>query len=101
MLRGLQALPASRRSIPTLYPAGQRVFRAQRCKTLSGDYLARQVGFEESENYVYYELGGALPPHKHPFVNSFGTVSARGAARPDARASISSPRPTTPWPRDR
>jgi len=24
---------------------------------LGGDYLARQVGFEESENYVYYELG--------------------------------------------
>src|SRR5439155_26112323 len=59
MLRGLQELPASRRSIPTLYPAGQRVLRSQRCKTLGGDYLARQVGFEESENYVYYELDGA------------------------------------------
>ena len=66
MLRGLQELPASRRSIPTLYPAGQRVFRAQRCKTLGGDYLARQVGFEESENHVYYELGGSAMPGLEP-----------------------------------
>src|SRR5881397_1776534 len=47
------------RSIPTLYPAGQRVLRSPRCKTLGGDYLARQVGFGESENYVYYELDGS------------------------------------------
>jgi len=63
MLRGLQELPASRRSIPTLYPAGQRVLRLQRCKTVGGDYLARQVGFEESENYVYHELGSSQAPN--------------------------------------
>ncbi len=46
-------------------------------------------------------LGGALPPHKHPFVNSFGTVSARGAERRGARGRICSPRPTTPTARHR
>jgi hypothetical protein len=30
-------------------------YRSQRSKTLGGDYLAREIGFEESENYVYYE----------------------------------------------
>ena len=39
-------------------------------------------------------LGGALPPHKHPFVNSFGRVSTRGAARRCSRRRIGSPRPT-------
>ncbi len=40
-------------------------------------------------------LGGALPPRKHSSVNSFGMVIARGAERQDARANLSSPRPTT------
>ena len=44
-------------------------------------------------------LGGALPPHKPPFVNSFGTVSTRGAARRCSRGRICSPRPTHPRPR--
>src|SRR6266513_6057070 len=39
-------------------------------------------------------LGDALPPHKHPFVNSFGTVSTRGAERGCFRRGIGSPRPT-------
>src|SRR2546423_3496876 len=39
-------------------------------------------------------LGGALPPHKHPFVNSFGTVSTRGAERRCSRTRICAPRPT-------
>src|SRR5436190_3820611 len=39
-------------------------------------------------------LGGALPPHKHPFVNSFCTVSTRGAERGCSRSGICAPRPT-------
>jgi len=39
-------------------------------------------------------LGGALPPHKHPFANSFGTVSTRGAACGCSRRSSCSSRPT-------
>src|SRR6266571_8759562 len=39
-------------------------------------------------------LGGALPPHTYPFVNCFGTVSTRGAARRCSRRRICSPRPT-------
>jgi len=39
-------------------------------------------------------LGGALPPHKHPFGNSFCTVSTRGAARRCSRGKIRSPRRT-------
>ena len=39
-------------------------------------------------------LGGALPPHKHSFVKSFGTVSTRGAERRCSRGGICSPRPT-------
>src|SRR5438132_1095069 len=31
--------------------------------------------FHASDDYVYYELGGALPPRKHPSVNSFGMVT--------------------------
>jgi len=44
-------------------------------------------------------LGGALPPLRYPFVNSFGTVSTRGAARRCSQGRICSPRPTTPRPR--
>ena len=44
-------------------------------------------------------LGGALPPHKHSYVNSFGMVIARGAERRCSGGKISSPRPTTPRPR--
>ena len=39
-------------------------------------------------------LGGALPPNKHPVVNSVGTVSTRGAERRCSRRGIGSPRPT-------
>src|SRR5437660_1689635 len=39
-------------------------------------------------------LGGALPPHKHPSTNSFGTVSTRGAERRCSRGKVCSPRPT-------
>ena len=39
-------------------------------------------------------LGGAPPPHKPRFVNSFGTVSTRGAVRRCSRRGICSPRPT-------
>src|SRR5438034_60433 len=41
-------------------------------------------------------LGGALPPHKRPFLNSFGTVSARGAERRCSRGRSCSPRPHHP-----
>src|SRR3989454_697566 len=43
-------------------------------------------------------LGGALPPHKHPFVSIHLVVTVRGAERRDARGNIRSPRPTTPSP---
>src|SRR6266496_688209 len=39
-------------------------------------------------------LGGALPPHRHSFANSFGTVSTRGAVRRCSRKGIFPPRPT-------
>src|SRR5438132_4695540 len=39
-------------------------------------------------------LGGAPPPHKHPFVNSFGTVSMRGAEGRCSGGRLCSPRPT-------
>ena len=44
-------------------------------------------------------LGGALPPHTHSFVNSFGTVSTRGAEAPYARELAPARRaPPTPRP---
>src|SRR2546422_5077244 len=39
-------------------------------------------------------LGGALSPHRHLFVNSFGTVSIRGAELGCSQTSSGSPRPT-------
>jgi len=44
-------------------------------------------------------LGGALPPHKHSFVNSFGTVSTRGAVRRCSRAGLWFAAPHTQRPR--
>ncbi len=44
-------------------------------------------------------LGGALPLHRHSFVNSFGTVITRGAELACSRTNLGSPRPTTPRPR--
>src|SRR5207245_5171001 len=41
-------------------------------------------------------LGGALPPHEHPFVSIHLAVTTRDAERQAARANFSSPRPTTP-----
>jgi hypothetical protein len=40
-------------------------------------------------------LGGALPLHRHSFVNSFVTVIARGAVLRYSRISLGSPGPTT------
>jgi len=39
-------------------------------------------------------LGGALPPHRHLLVNSFGSVNTRGAELGCSQASPGSPRPT-------
>src|SRR6266540_3966042 len=39
-------------------------------------------------------LGGALPPYRHLFVNSFGTVITRGAELGCSQTSPGSPRPT-------
>jgi len=39
-------------------------------------------------------LGGALPPHRHLLVNSFGTVNTRGAELGCSQSSPGSPRPT-------
>src|SRR5438132_1552941 len=52
--------------------------------------------FHASDDYVYYELGGALPPYKHPFVSIHLVVAARGAECRCARARFGSLRPTTP-----
>src|SRR6266571_3560675 len=39
-------------------------------------------------------LGGALPPHRHPFVNSFCSVNTRGADAPEQRSVRRAPHPT-------
>jgi len=39
-------------------------------------------------------LGGALPPHRHLFVNSLGTVNTRGAELGCSQTSPGLPRPT-------
>ena len=40
------------------YPECRPALRSPRRETWARDYLAKQDGFEESDNYAYYELGG-------------------------------------------
>ena len=72
---------------------------AECCALVGTDFRPTPLRLRASRPQLKRDpLGGALPPHKHPFVNSFGTVSTRGAAGPrlpkdDRFAAPHTPRP--------
>src|SRR5947207_13464642 len=68
---------------------------AEGCALAGTDYRPTPLRRRASRPQLKRDpLGGALPPHKHPVLNSFGTVSTRGAERRCYRREIGSRRPT-------
>src|SRR5438552_2538842 len=70
---------------------GSRVLCPDGARTVVHFTLRRRAGRPQLKRDP---LGGALPPHRHSFANSFGTVSTRGAERGCSRRRICAPRPT-------